>query len=294
MSRLIDLTGKQFGYWTVLYKAPSRSKHTYWHCRCKCGIEKDVSGDNLSSGKSQSCGCYSKEQASLRSIKDLTSQRFSHLIVLESTEKRDIDGTVVWKCQCDCGKICEVSTSALKDKHSCGCFSRVDSKKAQQSKINLIGQKFGKLTVISRDFITAKWKCQCECGNEVNITTNSLISSNGTRSCGKCNISKGEEKIAKLLLNNNIPFERQKTFSSCINPKTNRKLKFDFYVNNQYLIEYDGEQHFKEIPIFEELADVQYRDCLKTEWCYKNNIPLIRIPYTKLNTLKLEDIILLE
>ena len=30
----------------------------------------------------------------------------------------------------------------------------------------------------------------------------------------------------------------------------------------------------------------------KNIWCKKNNIPLIRIPYTKLNNLKLEDLLL--
>ena len=32
-----------------------------WRCRCDCGNEKIVVGDNLSSGKSNSCGCLKKE-----------------------------------------------------------------------------------------------------------------------------------------------------------------------------------------------------------------------------------------
>lgn len=35
-------------------------------------------------------------------------------------------------------------------------------------------------------------------------------------------------------------FEQQKTFETCRNQKTNALLKFDFYINNQYLIEFDG------------------------------------------------------
>ena len=43
----------------------------------------------------------------------------------------------------------------------------------------------------------------------------------------------------ELLTENNIPFIQEKKFDSCISPKGN-PLRFDFYVNNKYLIEYDG------------------------------------------------------
>lgn len=66
---LIDLTGKQFGYWEVL-KRTSNGKYnqSMWLCRCKCGNEKIVSGNDLRRGKTISCGCYRK---------DLISNRFS-------------------------------------------------------------------------------------------------------------------------------------------------------------------------------------------------------------------------
>lgn len=50
--------------------------------------------------------------------------------------------------------------------------------------------------------------------------------------------------IKKLLNNNNISFETEKTFESCIFQDTGKKARFDFYVDNKYLIEFDGEQHF--------------------------------------------------
>ncbi len=54
------------------------------------------------------------------------------------------------------------------------------------TKLNLIGQKFGKLTVIeaapNRGGRTY-WLCQCECGNKKEICTDSLRSGN-TKSCG--------------------------------------------------------------------------------------------------------------
>ena len=59
MPKKIELTGKVFGYWTVLYESDLRNNgKVYWHCKCECGNEKDVSGTDLRNGKSLSCGCY--------------------------------------------------------------------------------------------------------------------------------------------------------------------------------------------------------------------------------------------
>lgn len=56
----IDLTGKQFGRWTVLEQTP-RSYQTMWLCECSCGTRREVSGANLRTGHSISCGCYREE-----------------------------------------------------------------------------------------------------------------------------------------------------------------------------------------------------------------------------------------
>ena len=112
---------------------------------------------------------------------------------------------------------------------------------------------------------------------------------NGTIiSCGKHffenGISKPVEKIMQILKDNNIKYILEKTFDTCINPKTNKKLRFDFYIEDKYLLEYDGEQHFK-ISFHnteEDLNNIQERDNIKNNWCKNNNIPLIRIPYCRL------------
>jgi len=100
------------------------------------------------------------------------------------------------------------------------------------------------------------------------------------KGCPKCRSSKGELKIESLLKKSNIKFQNQKTFDSCINPRSNYKLRFDFFLPKlNVLIEYDGEQHFKEKSIWEPLKDVQYRDKLKNKWALDNYIHLIRISY---------------
>lgn len=60
--------------------------------------------------------------------KNLSSRQFGNLTVLEPTEKRINNGSVVWKCICSCGNIVYVASSNLINGHSqsCGC-SRTES-----------------------------------------------------------------------------------------------------------------------------------------------------------------------
>ena len=65
-----DLTGQNFGYLTVLKKAPFYSKNntTMWECQCICGKKINVQRNNLLSGNTVSCGCkkmsYGEEKIS--------------------------------------------------------------------------------------------------------------------------------------------------------------------------------------------------------------------------------------
>lgn len=56
MGKAIDLTNKPFGKLTVLYKVDRSGKNSYWHCKCECGNEKDISAVALRRGQ-KSCGC---------------------------------------------------------------------------------------------------------------------------------------------------------------------------------------------------------------------------------------------
>ena len=111
------------------------------------------------------------------------------------------------------------------------------------------------------------------------IRSDSLLHK-GVSSCG-CLNSLYNEKIKQILKDNNLTFIPEKTFSDCINPKTNAKLRFDFYLPDyNCCIEYDGEQHFKGwYNSVDSLQNIQYRDNIKNKYCKENGILLIRIPY---------------
>lgn len=100
--------------------------------------------------------------------------------------------------------------------------------------------------------------------------------------CPYCYDSKGESKIKNILNKNNIKYETQKTFEGCV---YKRKLKFDFYLlEYNVCLEYDGEQHttmYRFEKNDEKLQIRILRDNIKTGFCLKNNIKLIRINYNE-------------
>lgn len=112
------------------------------------------------------------------------------------------------------------------------------------------------------------------------------------RGCPSCNESKGENLIKKFLNEKLITYEIQKNFDNCINPKTGKKLSFDFYLPNLNIcIEYDGEQHFKSVNFFggeNSLLETQYRDRIKDKFCEDNDINLKRINYKQFNNIEIE------
>ena len=163
----------------------------------------------------------------------------------------------------------------------------------QTTGIDLTNQVFGKWTVLYKTDKRSVnggiyWHCKCECGQEKDVLGQSLRAGKSS-SCGNhSNISRGNVKIMEILDKNGIEYEIEKKFSTCAD---HNPLPFDFYVNNKYLIEYDGEQHFDKNSHF----DYEYthkHDLIKSKWCKDNNIQLIRIPYTHYDNLCLEDLLL--
>lgn len=103
------------------------------------------------------------------------------------------------------------------------------------------------------------------------------------RGCPMCFSSKGETRIRELLENNDIDFTPQYTFEDLVGQR-NAKLRFDFGITERgtllYLIEYDGEQHFKPVKAWGGATRLKRQielDNIKTEYCRVNNIKLIRI-----------------
>ena len=96
--------------------------------------------------------------------------------------------------------------------------------------------------------------------------------------CPFCKESHGESEVEKILVENNIRFEREKRFEGCRYKNT---LPFDFYLPDyNTVIEYQGIQHFKDVSIFKDGNEaVRKRDAVKREFCMKKSIKEAEISY---------------
>ena len=69
MSARKDLANKKFNRLTVIkYSHSDERGEAHWVCKCDCGNMRTVRGSCLRMGRSQSCGCYRKENNSKRML----------------------------------------------------------------------------------------------------------------------------------------------------------------------------------------------------------------------------------
>lgn len=102
--------------------------------------------------------------------------------------------------------------------------------------------------------------------------------------------SRGEIKIAEILQMNNMNFKEEYEFAG-LNSENGRPLRFDFAVfdddgNLDFLIEFQGKQHYQAVSKFggsRGLYQQQHNDNQKRRFCALNDITLIEIPYTEEN-----------
>ena len=280
-----------------------RKKSITWYyiVKCKkCGKEFVSDINHLS--KLKSCGC----EHNYNKFNNIIGKKIGKLTILSKATQREkhkynhFDSYNYSWCKCECGNIGLHRTVEIIKGNitSCGCqHKKMVSKLGKSNAKDITGKRHGHLTALRPATLEEQknrgirkrnnniyWLCKCDCGNTTIINSSAFKT---IISCG-CEKSRNEIYIADLLRKNNIDFVQQ--YNLCVNPKTNRPLKVDFYVNNEYVIEYDGILHYKAQKGFNSEQDVleqQQRDKIKDEFCKNNNIPIIRIPYTHKNiTLK--------
>lgn len=114
--------------------------------------------------------------------KNEIGNKYGKLLVIEEA---GIDSSKhkMWRCQCDCGNIIEVRGAKLRsgDKTDCGCVKK-------HGFVDETNNRYGRLTVL--ELVGAKgsdrgmrWKCQCDCGNIIEVAGKDLRQGK-TQSCG--------------------------------------------------------------------------------------------------------------
>lgn len=324
-----DLTGKRFGKWVVIERAYSQnmSRGAKWLCRCDCGTEKVVWGKYLRNGKSYSCGCSHRREwvgerfgsLVIKNVRNTPNgleydcvcdcgneitvrgssiygthscgcsrrincvgEKYGKLTITKMLHNFKGDTSTYVMCDCDCGNTQYItSLNGLRSGNtkSCGCTHSP----------NLVGRRFGKLTVVRqlRNIKSQKlWLCKCDCGSYISLTSY-ILNSGHTKSCGCLRSEKHsymETQVKAFLQKRSIPFISEYTTDDCISDKGLR-LRFDFYLPSyNTIIECDGEQHFHPVEFFggvQAFNNLKRNDLIKDNYCKTNEISLLRLPYTK-------------
>lgn len=124
----------------------------------------------------------------LDSIKNkMLNKRFGKLTILKYFGKSE-RGDNLWQCRCDCGDtVIGRAASVDKDTSACSKCKRQSGERVNTLHTRLLGQTFGRLTVLAFDGVNeykaGMWKCECACGKKVSVKTHSLVSG-VSRSCG--------------------------------------------------------------------------------------------------------------
>lgn len=268
----------------------NNSRRTYCRCICDCGNEKIIEASHLQSRNNLSCGCMTTYYRTLHNRTNEIGKKYNMLEII------DIDYSVkpsIAVCKCDCGNIKRISKADVVSGHikSCGCLQkRIASKVNTKDFFGIISESGVKLINKNQKNKNGVWlwNCICPlCGNIFSALPAKVLS-NHTTSCG-CKIQSSKERIIKSYLNNlGLKYETQKRFDDC---KYKYTLPFDFaiYDNNDHLIcllEYDGEQHYRPVDFYGGIPsyeNTKLRDRIKTNYCKKNNIKLLRLNYLDSN-----------
>ena len=128
-------------------------------------------------------------------VKDLTGKVFGQLTVL-SFSHTTTNGAY-WLCRCTCGTEKVVPSKLLKNGRavSCGCRKAqivrstiersIERRREMFGTIDLVGKRFGSLTVLER--VACKhhdmWLCRCDCGKLVTKPSNNLAGANPSCGC---------------------------------------------------------------------------------------------------------------
>ena len=142
MSKLIDLTGQDFGHWHVLERTKNdKYGKAMWLCKCTlCNKTiKAVAGNHLRASRSTCCGCNKIEKMRKAKIKDRTGKTYGFLYVnrlattKEIIQKQKNKKGTYWNCTClKCGKenvIVFGDYLENGDTKSCGCINSINESK---------------------------------------------------------------------------------------------------------------------------------------------------------------------
>lgn len=159
---------------------------------------------------------------------------------------------------------------------------------------NAIKKNKLQMEIIDTEYINRSTPIECRCliHNIPYKTSPRNFLYKNSSGCPKCFQSAGENKLGILLKDMGFNVEPQYSFEDC---KYINKLRFDYYDENKKIaFEYQGEQHYHPVNFGgisldkakEDFEINKKRDKIKKDYCKKNNIKLICVPYWEYNNME--------
>lgn len=292
LEKLQEEINKKFNYeFQIVGEYKNRSSHTKFKHKI-CGYEWETTPINFL--RDGGCPKCNKRRSNIttesfkKEVYELTNGEYELIGEYTKAVKKTIFKHNV------CNRLYESTPHDFLSGCRCPmCWNESKLGKLQKDTVQLIKEvkeKYEDEYTIIGEYLGARIKTEVrhnKCDNLFKITPDNLLRGKG---CPYCFESKGEKRIGKYLKNNNIEYLSQFKITECknINP-----LPFDFAIFNNTnlisLIEYDGKQHFEVVPgwggkkMFDELIK---RDNIKNQYCTKNKIKLIRIPYWEFDNIE--------
>lgn len=269
--------------------------------RCSCGSEFEASWHQFSSQNRRSClECAFKRRADKRRRTMDTVKASIAAVGCEYVSGEYKSGKSKIVIRCRCGHEREIvynnifynDFSGLCNECAYPLYHGVNRLTIDQVREMCVDRG---LTLLSDSYDKSKEKLRfrCACGEEFETTWDTVFSKGKTQ-CDRCSQkeSSGERAIAAWLDEHGIEYEREKKFPGFIG-LAGKHYRFDFYIPSRNLcIEFDGQQHSKTVnysgkedveKLTTALWVTQLHDQLKTFYCEKAGIDLLRIDYTDLD-----------
>ena len=280
-TKAISIHGNKYDY----------SKFNYTNTKTKGIITCKIHGDFLQSANKhlggRGCSKCSKKYIPnnndfLNKAKEVHGDKFKYL-----TDYVGAHDKIKIKCNV-CSNLFEQTPANHLHGNGKGCpycaGKYITTKDFIKKSILVHGDKYDYSGVVYKK-ATEKVDIKCsECLSVFWQTPNNHLRGKG---CPKCKSSKGEEKIKLFLENNKINYKPQKSFDECRNKQS---LRYDFFlIDKNILIEYDGEQHFKQLKCWggeNGFKRIKINDDIKDNFAKDKNIALLRIPYTEFKNIE--------
>lgn len=283
-------------------KGQWENQHSILRYKCnECGFEFDRACKSIIRKKDNPDPCKQCRKETLREKNYLylvEAIRDTDIVLVSGFEEyiNDETNNMIFNCL-RCGKDFKTCSRDIHryEMTQCGFCTNSDSNLTSEEDIADYIERHSESKLINgqRENQWSPVTIECDCGRQFKTRLNTLKNKRKFR-CDVCTkkMSTAEYVTLQFLEKYDIPHVNEYT------PAELGRLRFDFAIFEHgevvVLIELDGKQHYKPIPIWggeERFILQQENDKRKTEYCKKKGIPLIRIPYFDFNRI---DEILLE